>query len=303
MKQKIVPIYQLGDHCINSALTTFEASPFRDTSCTAAEFGPHHRHDYFEIIWLKDGKGVHHIDTQSYVYNGSVIFLLAPGQIHQLQQNEKAEGYIIRFLPGIFRDEKDVNDYILNTTLFDGVQPGPLINVPPSLSAFLDDLFEKILVEFNGHEPDKEQVLSAYLKILMTHIARVKRQQEVHRQQEQDLDYTLFRSYKVAIEKHFRTMHSVKDYADVLNTSTRTLNNVSRKYAGKSSGELITERIILEAKRSLYHHVQSIKEIAFSLGFEDPAYFARLFKKRVGVSPAEYRVNATGVSEVSSKTA
>jgi AraC family transcriptional regulator, transcriptional activator of pobA len=303
MKRKVVPIYNLGDHCLTGDVNTLEISPFSDTSCTASEFGPHHRHHYYEIIWLKNGSGIHHIDTTSYPYSGSVLFLLSPGQIHQLQQSEKAEGYVVRFLPAIFGDVKNVTDFILNTQLFENVQASPLLKVPAPQFSVIDDLFLKISIEFNGYQKDKEPMLGAYLKILMMQIARLKHQQEIIQQHEMDAGFALFRNYKIAIEKYYTSTHLVQGYADLLHMQPRMLNTVARKYSGKSAGELITERILLEAKRYLYHNLESVKEIAFALGFEDPAYFTRLFKKHTGLSPVEYRLNATGTGIGSSRTA
>src|SRR5687768_3946414 len=98
MAKTLIPVFQLGDHCEPEHINNFEMAPFSEEVCTAAEFLEHHRHEYYEIIWLKKGKGTHFIDSKLYAYNGSVLFLLSPGQIHKLHQLEKAEGYIIKFL-------------------------------------------------------------------------------------------------------------------------------------------------------------------------------------------------------------
>jgi AraC family transcriptional regulator, transcriptional activator of pobA len=289
MSHAIIPIYQLGDHCPESHLETLEVAPFSHETCTATEFREHHRHEYYEIVWLKKGKGIHYIDTKSYSYSGSVLFLLSPGQIHKLEQQDKAEGYVIRFHPGIFRDQKDIDDYILNTGLFDNVQAYPSIAVGAALHTTLQGIFSTMEIEFNTNEEDKEQVLSAYLKILMTHINRIKRHQQLSNELSTDTGYELFRDYKIAIEKKFRQEHSVQGYADLLSTQARTLNTLARKYSGKSAGELITNRILLEAKRSIYHNTATIKEISYALGFEDPAYFTRFFKKHTGKSPQQFK--------------
>jgi AraC-like DNA-binding protein len=84
-------------------------------------------------------------------------------------------------------------------------------------------------------------------------------------------------------------MHNVKDYAIQLNTQARTLNTLARKYGNKSALEIIQDRIVLEAKRKLYHSSASIKELGYELGFEDPAYFTRFFKKNVGTAPRHFK--------------
>lgn len=290
MAKTLIPVFQLGDHCEPEHINNFEMAPFSSAICTAAEFLEHHRHDYYEIIWLKKGKGTHFVDSRLYAYNGPVMFLLSPGQIHKLQQQEKAEGYIIKFLPAIFRDQKDIEDFILNTGLFDNVQANPVIDIPPAAMTSFEELLLKMNAEFINNETDKEQVLSAYLKILMTQVNRLKRN-GAPAQQNTDVHFALFTQYKIAVEKKFRQQHSVQGYADQLHVQGRTLNTLSKKYAGKSAGEIITDRIILEAKRYLYHNAESVKEIAWSLGFDDPAYFTRFFKKQTGISPQQYREN------------
>jgi AraC family transcriptional regulator, transcriptional activator of pobA len=288
MKQKTIPIYTLGQHCPEVQIDSIKVSSFHEEMCTAAEFMEHHRHEYYEVVWLKKGKGLHHIDTISYPYNGSVLFMLSPGQIHKLEQDKKGEGYVIKFLPSIFRDARDVEEFILNTGLFDNVQANPIVKVPVAQHAMLEDVILKMEVEFNSGETDKNTVLSAYLKIFMTILNRIKRTQHVT-DHAIDFHLAIFSQYKAAIEKNFRTEHSVEVYANLLNTQPRTLNTLSKKFAGKSAGQLISDRIILEAKRCLHFEQGSIKEIAHLLGFEDPAYFTRFFKKHTGISPLNFK--------------
>jgi len=104
-----------------------------------------------------------------------------------------------------------------------------------------------------------------------------------------DPGYELFRQFKIEIEKKYRKEHSVQYYANALNTQPRSLNTVSQEYAGRSAGEMIQERILLEAQRYLYHEIKNVKEIAYDLGFDDPAYFTRFFKKHTGFAPQYFK--------------
>ena len=293
MEKKVIPIYQMGEHCKEVKIDTIKVSSFQEQRCTATEFLEHHRHDYYEIIWLKKGTGIHWIDTIAYPYSGSFLFLLSPGQIHKLEQYEKSEGYVIKFLPTIFRDQKDIDDFIFNASLFDNIQASPLIKVPAPQHALLEDILQKIEIEFNSNEIDKDHILSAYLKIFMTSILRIKRSNDISNESRIDPHYFLFTQYKIVIERNFRTTHAVHTFADQLNTQARTLTLVSKKYAGKSASQLISDRIILEAKRSLHFEHESVKELAYNLGFEDPAYFTRFFKKHTGISPFQFKSGFT----------
>jgi AraC-like DNA-binding protein len=289
MQKAVIPIYKLGQHCLDEKIHPyFKLTSFDVKACTATEFMENHRHEYYEVIWLKNGKGIHHIDNQPYPYAGGVIFLLSPGQVHLITQNEKAEGYVLRFLPGIFENPKDADDYLLDSCLFDNIDAKPALGLNETQYAIFENVFSMITLELNTGEQGQEQILSSYLKILLTQIQRIKQEQLCAETRIANNGYEAFRKYKIAIEKNFRTLHTVQDYADQLHTQARNLNSLARKYAGRSAGELITDRILLEAKRHLHHQSLSMKEIAFALGFEDPAYFNRFFKKQVGVAPGQF---------------
>ena len=91
------------------------------------------------------------------------------------------------------------------------------------------------------------------------------------------------------VEKNYRKFHQVSDYADLLGIASKTLTKKIKQYHHKTPSDVIKERLILEAKRDLYYTNKQVKEIAYDLGFEDPAYFNRFFKKEAGVAPNRFR--------------
>lgn len=290
MKKKEAPVLNIADYCSDKDIRNIKISSFTEEACTIAEIEENHRQDYYEIVWLKKGSGNHIIDTVNYPYNGSVLFLLSPGQMHRIYPKEKAEGYVIKFQTALFSGVKDMEEYLIKTNLFDNIQSEPVLNLNASIHATIQEIMNKMETEFNTKEQDKEKILLAYLKILLTHISRLKRITVSQGQVSADLNFSLFQKYKSEIEKHFRKEHSVESYAGRLIIQARTLNSLSKKYSGKTAGELIADRIMLEAKRELYHNIKSIKEIGYDLGFDDPAYFTRFFKKQAGISPLDYRM-------------
>lgn len=289
MNKREIPVFDITQNCDDKVISNFKVASFNEITCTATEFEENHRHEYFEIIWLKNGEGSHQIDLYEHQYKGSVMFVLAPGQIHKIDQSIPSEGYVIKFLPSIFENENDFYNHILDTCLFDSVASCPVINVPDNTNTILDNLFQSLMEEFNNSEIDTETMISSYLKILVTHINRIKRQKVSQDVIINDPHYSLYREFKIAVEKNYKKEHSVNYYAELLSTQSRALNSVSRKYVDKSAGEVIKDRILLEAKRSLYHETKSIKELCFDLGFEDPAYFTRFFKKYLGVAPQYFK--------------
>lgn len=294
MKNKRIPIHSLTQHCDDKIPAYFKVSSFDAMACTVAEFQENHRHEHYEIVWLKRGNGVHLIDGHSYAYNGAVLFLLSPGQVHRLDQREKAEGYVLKFLPDIFSDPKDADKYLLHSGLFDNIEAEPVLKPTASLCPVLEELFERMSREYNTDESGRDDIVRAYLQILLTHIQRLKTRPYQRSGHIPDAGQELFRRYKVAIEQNYRQQHAVGFYADLLYVQPRTLNSLCRKFANRSAGQLIDDRVLLEARRYLHHDTASMKEIAYALGFEDPAYFNRFFKKHAGIAPQQYRMQETG---------
>jgi AraC-like DNA-binding protein len=92
-----------------------------------------------------------------------------------------------------------------------------------------------------------------------------------------------------AVEQHFQRKHRPADYAKLLNATVKTLNRVAKQHMGKTVSDMISERIITQAKHELYLSDKPIKQIAIDLGFHDVAYFSRFFKVRTSMSPEVYR--------------
>lgn len=101
--------------------------------------------------------------------------------------------------------------------------------------------------------------------------------------------HRLFILFRRMVEEEYHQLHTVQEYADRLNVAVRTLNKSVNECSGKSPLAFINERIILEAKRMAKYTNMMIKEIAASLGYDDPSYFVKLFKRQTGFLPSEFR--------------
>ncbi|MRG48791.1 helix-turn-helix domain-containing protein [Chitinophaga sp. SYP-B3965] len=150
------------------------------------------------------------------------------------------------------------------------------------LSIFKEELKTKDNIQ-------KEMVL-VLLKRLIIVITKLARSEHIPDTQLHDDRLDLFRKFNLMVEGSFRTEHSVNYYAQCLNKSPKTLANVFALYNQKTPLQVIQGRIIIEAKRLLYHTKKSVKQITYELGFEDPAYFSNFFKKHTSLSPGEFRV-------------
>jgi AraC family transcriptional activator of pobA len=292
MRKKNIPVFNIRQNLKEKEINNFKITSFNEEVRIASDL-KENQHDYFEIIWLKNGAGIHRIDMTDHYYDGSVLFFLAPGQVHKITQHKNAEGYVLKFLPAVFKQERDFIDYIFDACLVDTVNSCPIIGIPDEMNDVIQELFSRFTEEFDKQQPGADIILCSYLKILTTHIRRMKNTYLSKEAIVNKPQYDLFRKFKIAVEHNYRTKHSVQDYATHLHTQTRTLNAVARQYGNRSALEIIQDRILLEAKRRLYNDSKSIKELGYELGFDDPAYFTRFFKKNVGVSPQYFDTKST----------
>ena len=134
-------------------------------------------------------------------------------------------------------------------------------------------------------------MIETYLKMFLIHTLRLLDIQELQGSRASHQKNKMVQDFIALVDKHFKTMHSVSEYAKELFVSPKSFAKKLKALGYPTSTGLIQERILLEAKRSLKFSQESIKEIAFDLGFDDPAYFSRLFSKKEGMTPLEYRRN------------
>ena len=175
-----------------------------------------------------------------------------------------------------------------NGILFFGTQDLPIITIPTEQERKFELLLEVILEEFRTVDNIQGDMLQMLLKrfiIICTRLA--KEQHIVHELNDGQID--TIRRFNVLVDMHFRTLRKVKDYADLLHKSPKTLSNLFSTYNQQSPQQIIQERVVLEAKRLLLFTDKQTQEIAYDLGFEDPAYFSRFFKKQAGLTPSAFR--------------
>ncbi|HEY1024276.1 MAG TPA: helix-turn-helix domain-containing protein [Sphingobacteriaceae bacterium] len=248
-----------------------------------------HKHTYFEIIWIEEGSGIHLIDFNSYPFTGPCLFLLQPSNVHQIFKDGPTKGNVIKFTESFFGASGSDN-FLLKFDVFDNIQVSPVLSITAEFLPRLTAVLEPMIAHFKNPVDVSRSILESYLRIFLLEVFQLK-QLSGSVATASDPRYLLFRNFKHELEKHYRSEHSVQFYAGKLNMTPRALNELSVLYSEKTPRVLVRERILLEAKRLLSNTRMNVKEICFSLGFQDPAYFTRFFTKNAGVSPLQFRTD------------
>lgn len=246
-----------------------------------------HRHSFYHMVCFTKGSGSQTIDFKNYPVLPGMIYFMTPGQVHSWAFESEVEGYIINFSENYFKSFLYNPLYLENFSFFDEHSGDAVLVLPELTMEKVVSIFEEIL-----HEGKEARPFDADLvKLLMLNIfIQVSRGLSLKQQpQTNSYNQTLLKSFKRLIETNFIELRFPKQYAALLYITPNHLNALCNDLLGISAGQLIRDRVILEAKRLLINMELSIAEISDKLAFSDPSYFIKFFKKHVGSTPDKFR--------------
>jgi len=246
-----------------------------------------HSHSYYQIIWFFEEGGVHSVDFTTYSIKKNTILFIPKDHIHTFDNNLDVQGWLIHFNESFFM-HSDV-DIFLKYNIFN-VQDNPCYAIDKetaSIAATYVDLMRKELGQTDAF--GYEDIIRFSLKSLLIYLERIRR-----RGDDVDLRFTnhyelQFAKFKQLVEENYYKGLSVREYATLLNVSSKTLTTITKNVTNLAASQVISQRIILQAKRLLRFTTIQINEVAFKIGFEDVSYFVKFFKRHVGISPGKYR--------------
>ena len=248
-----------------------------------------HRHDFYTIIFVKEAVGKHFIDYVEFPLTGGMVFLLSPGQVHQIVSQGIPHGDIIMFSDEFLSLNFVSPEFISNLGLFSCGTSIPPLTINSEGMERLSLFSGEIKKAFESDQAFRFDVIASYLKLFLIECNRFAISSSNDNPQLMESGRSLIRLFKELLEKNFARWHTVKAYANQLNITPDYLNNVLKTNIGKNAKELIVNRIVLEAKRLGLHTSYTSKEIAFMLGFDDPLHFSKFFKKESGQSFSDFR--------------
>lgn len=247
-----------------------------------------HRHEYFTILVIKKGKGSHKIDFNTYEVVDHQIYFVAPGQVHQLIEEEKTEGFSMTFSNQFLLENAISLKFIDNLNLFQNYGQSPPLTPDEKHFAHIERFAAEIFKLFHSETAMKFLSIGAYLKLLLIECNTLCSVNPIEFEVE-SASGKILKSFKNTVDKNYKKEHSIGFYADALFITPDHLNRTVKANLGKTAKEYVQARIITEAKRLLYFTNLSNKEIAYEMGFGEPANFSAFFKKNTQLSPSDFR--------------
>ncbi|WP_221268975.1 helix-turn-helix domain-containing protein [Mucilaginibacter sp. X5P1] len=246
-----------------------------------------HKHDFYHLVFFTDGAGSQTIDFERFEVKPFQFYFMIPGQVHHWAFEGHVDGYVVNFSASFFQSFLLKADYFEQFSFFSGNANEAVIEVPVAMQADMINLFEKLLRESEDKQRGALDMVRLLLVELFISIGRLSAPNE--QKQVSPYNLTLLKSFRNLIETNFRSLKLPKEYAELLYITPNHLNALCNDLLDISAGEVIRNRVVLEAKRLLVNPELGITEIAGQLNFSDNSYFTKFFKKQTGSTPEEFR--------------
>ena len=252
---------------------------------------------HFYGIFLKQGEGcILRYGRQNYDYQDGTLVFLAPGQVvhvAHIDNNFKPSGYALLFHPDLLWGThlgKTMTEYTFFSYLFHEA-----LHVSKKERQLVLDLFDKIRAELSqGIDKHSKELVVANIELFLKYCMRFYDRQFITREKE---NLGVMQRFQISLNSYIQTgkaremgTPSVNYFAEEQNLSSNYFGDLVKKETGKSAYEHIQDKLIEIAKQRIFDPDKSLSEIAYELGFKYPQHFTRLFKKKMGKTPNEYRM-------------
>ncbi len=245
--------------------------------------GVPHRTDFYQIIWIESGESIQIIDFNPIKIVAGQLIFIAKNQVVSFDTSSSYCGQIILFTD-IFFNRCDNDIFLMKQLhLFNPFAN----NTPIVINQELKNLWAMMKKEFHQqYDIFQSNLIHNYLNAFLI---QGERQFSKNIIQIKNLKHKIALQFAELVEQHYKSLHKVNDYLEQMNITAKPLSKALQIAVGKTPKQFIDDRILLEAKRLLVYSNHSIKEITFSLGFEEPTNFSKFFREQSGLSPAEFK--------------
>ncbi|MFA9371590.1 MAG: helix-turn-helix domain-containing protein [Labilibaculum antarcticum] len=242
-----------------------------------------HRTNFYQILFVTKGRGVHEVDFETIGYSENTIIPVAMGQVQRFSDNEQLRGFALLFTTDFLIKEELDYSYLYDFTIFlHSIKPVGLF-ANKSIYTIWEDIISE---QKKGQAFQTGEYQRNLLKNFLIQLERSKRDRI-------DIvcndSFNLYLKFRRILEEKINYKLRVTDVCEQLNVTSKQINLAVKLFANTTAKQYMEDRVILEIKRLLIYSPLSVKEIAYEIGFEDPTNFTKYFKARVKMLPSEYQ--------------
>jgi AraC family transcriptional activator of pobA len=252
------------------------------------EIASHAHRGLFQMLCIFGGGARVHLDDMALDVGPATAIVIPPSVVHAFRFLPGTRGYVLTVAESLLAGPDAAQAALFEPLL---IEPG-LIDLGDGdgdgVAARVAALLAQIDEEFRRPKDGRNQMFDWLVRAVLLLVAR-RRAPEPLPHDGRGVRGELFARFRELVEAHYAEHWPVPRYAVQLSVTESRLNRLCRALAGKSAFDVIQDRLLLEARRKLFYIAAPVSQLAYELGFADPAYFCRFFKKKTGVAPSAFR--------------
>lgn len=229
------------------------------------------------------------VDFKEFILPSDALLFVNPKVVVQPMDKQIDGGELVYFNRDFYCIELHDQEVACDGILYNNVFEVPFIELSKAQSTDIQRILNEIKTEMANEDSQTEEMLRILLKLVILKSTRIWKEKHQLAEHDQQTEVQFLRKFSKLVEMHYKTHHSVADYADMLFITPKSLSKKIGLLSRETPNDIIKNRIILESKRLLAHTSMAVKEIAYALNYEDDAYFVRFFTKNTGISPTAFR--------------
>lgn len=251
-----------------------------------------HRTGFYHILWFQLGSPTHLVDFKEVKIEPNSLLFLNKDTVQKFDKQGNYDGKVILFTDSFFCKSEADTSFLRGTILFNDLFAVSQIQVTKSSTLFSNILVQMEQELAQSKDNYQSDILQNLLHNFLLLSERERRKQDFTEiNKGPDLDYVIL--FKDLLDQNYRKQKQVSTYAKLIGITEKRLNQATSRTLDKTPKQIIDERIMLEAKRLLAHTNDSVKEIGFDLGFDEPTNFIKYFRKHSHSTPVEFREQVT----------
>lgn len=250
-----------------------------------------HIHDFYSVILFSKGSNLLKVNNDSYKVPPQSICLIAPHKIHSYEGLENMEGSIFLFCQDFYVEEfsylRLLNTFFCNSQI-NGSICRPCINLSENEFPEINGILKSIDLEYENSSSlnDSAVIIRSLLNILLLRLSRYSHSKP---QDSNHIDSIFIHKVSQLVDLYFTSEHNIGFYASAFNISEKRLNDICMKHFNSGLKNILTDRLMHEARKLLLTTELSVAEISYKLNFEDNSYFTKVFKKQTRLTPKKFR--------------